>query len=101
PKTNHRHFDRSCSRFCEQRSGEIRFSTTAAPALAYEKNAPEELALQPGPSLQTAPSQGQIYQAPSLGMKIPRKAGQYAYIKNNSSTAQTSPGPIPGGNSVR
>jgi hypothetical protein len=25
-----RHFDRSCSRFCEQRSGEIRFSTQTA-----------------------------------------------------------------------
>ena len=27
-QTKNRHFDRSCSRFCEQRSGEIRFSTT-------------------------------------------------------------------------
>jgi hypothetical protein len=25
-----RHFDRSCSRFCEQRSGETRFSTSTA-----------------------------------------------------------------------
>src|SRR6266567_3102726 len=27
PLHKNRHFDRSCSRFCEQRSGEIRFST--------------------------------------------------------------------------
>jgi len=27
-----RHFDRSCSRFCEQRSGEIRFSTHTPPS---------------------------------------------------------------------
>jgi hypothetical protein len=30
-QTKNRHFDRSCSRFCEQRSGEIRFSTTLSP----------------------------------------------------------------------
>jgi hypothetical protein len=28
PKPKDRHFDRSCSRLCEQRSGEIRFSTS-------------------------------------------------------------------------
>jgi hypothetical protein len=30
PKHRNRHFDRGCSRFCEQRSGEIRFSTQSA-----------------------------------------------------------------------
>jgi hypothetical protein len=36
PSSPPRHFDRSCSRFCEQRSGETRFSTLAlgAPVLA-------------------------------------------------------------------
>jgi hypothetical protein len=29
PLPTDRHFDRSCSRVCEQRSGEIRFSTYA------------------------------------------------------------------------
>ena len=41
PQRN-RHFDRSCSRFCEQRSGEIRFSTQNLPARQAEATNPRE-----------------------------------------------------------
>jgi len=41
------------------------------------------------------------YHASNFGTKIPRKAGQYAQIKKISNRAQTSPGPIPAGCSVR
>jgi hypothetical protein len=48
-----------------------------------------------------ASAPGRNYQAANFGVKIARNAGQYAQIKKISSTAQTSPGPIPAGSSVR
>jgi hypothetical protein len=47
PKPKNRHFDRSCSRFCEQRSGEICFSTEATHSIAFTITAIYFLYFQP------------------------------------------------------
>jgi hypothetical protein len=52
PKPKNRHFDRSCSRFCEQRSGEIRFSTSiASPSILHSNDRGDATSFRPIPKL--------------------------------------------------